>query len=203
MTTRLFRHPEIFTLPERGAFTPLECLSEWRDTIEHALKRYHEWSGQHDKAADIGASAQHLFSTSAGDLEKLLPHLVTDDETAEAQRVGELRDRLRELFGDDAATPEVFVTTIETEEIEAAAADLCASLQQQIGIAAILTRQAGLPPLADGKRAILCEAWKGMARTIINTAELPGLDLATIDALEALIQAADDLRVLWEGGKTA
>ncbi len=198
---KLFRHPEIYALPERGEFTPLESLIEWRETIEHALGRYVEWSGQPDKAADIGPSAQHLFTTSAGDLEKLLPYLETDDETAEAQRVGELRDKLRELFGDDPAAQETAIVANTAEQIEVEAANLRASIYQQIGTAHTMMRQAGPPPLSDATRAQLCEGWKCMARTIINTAELAGLDPATIDALDTLTATADALRALWDDGQ--
>lgn len=198
MTAKLFRHPEIYALPERGAFTPLECLTEWRDTIEHALGRYLEWSAQPDKAADIWVSAKDLFTESAGDLEKLLPYLETEDDTAGAHRLGELRDRLRDLFGDDAAAPQPVITTNEAELIAAEAAKLLAFIQQQIGIAHTMMRQAGPPPLSDGTRAQLCEGWRCMARTIICAAELPELDLAAIDALETLIEAADRMHDLWE-----
>ena len=152
---------------------------------------------------DIGPSAQHLFSTSAADLGTLLPHLDGDEEAAEAQRLGEQRDRLRELFGGEATPPAEIMALNAAERIEAQAAELCAHIYRQIGTAYTLIRQAGPPPLSDTTRAHLCEGWKCAVQTLVNTAAIPGLDLATLDSLETLGSAADSLRALWDDGQPA
>ncbi len=41
-TTRLFSHPEIWCLPERGRFTAAEALAEWIDFLPDLMAR---WDG--------------------------------------------------------------------------------------------------------------------------------------------------------------
>lgn len=198
-TPPLFSHPDLWIVPDRGRYTAAEALDEWLDFLPALMERWDGWKGT-PEAEQIDRCARHAFEQSEIDAAKLLPHLDDAEDGARLQRLQELRDSVREYV----ASPASFVPSVETseaEQIEFYAADLRASMREQIRIAADLIRQAGPPPVAPEKKQFILDGWKCMARTIISTADLPGLDPATVDVLEELIHASDRVLALWDAGQ--